>query len=92
MNTSLSMTGLTVKSIYTTTNDESSSKGAMTLTCEKDGVTVAVRTVVLYDADGNLVTADYFEGKVIDVKGVVDYFEGTYQLKVFSINDITIKN
>lgn len=90
MNTSIQMNGLKVKDVYTTTNDESSSKGAMTLTCEADGETITIRTVVLYDANGNLVTQDAFVGKTIDVKGVVDYYDGEYQIKVFAVNDITI--
>ena len=88
--TSVEMKNLTVKSIYTTDNDESSSKGAMTLTCEIGGKTVSVRTVVLHDESGKLVTAEAFENKTIDVKGLVDYFDGTYQIKVFSIADIHI--
>ena len=88
--TSVEMKSLKVKSVYTTDNEESSSKGAMTLTCEVEGVTVAVRTIVLYDANGKLVTADAFENKTIDVKGLVDRFDGEYQVKVFSLSDITI--
>ena len=90
MSTSLQMTGLYVKSVYTTDNEESSSNGAMTLTCEVNGVTICVRTVVLLDGSGNLVTADAYMGKTIDVKGIVDYFDGEYQIKVFSCNDITV--
>lgn len=90
MNTTVEMKDLVVKSIYTTNNEESSSNGAMTLTCEVNGVTVSVRTIVLYDANGKLVTAEAFEGKTIDVKGVVDYFDGSYQIKVFAVSDITI--
>lgn len=90
MSTSIQMKGLTVKSVYTTDKEESSSNGAMTLTCEVDGITVFVRTVVLYDSDGNLITADAYEGKTIDVKGVVDYFDGEYQIKVFRPDQITI--
>ena len=63
----------------------------MTLNCIVDGIEVSVRTVVLLDSDGNLVTADTYEGKTIDVKGLVDYFDGKYQIKVFSAKDITIK-
>lgn len=88
--TSVQMTGLKVTEVYTTENEDSSSDGALTLTCEKDGVTVAVRTAVLYDADNNLVTGDLFLGKTIDVKGVVDYYEGAYQIKVLTLNGITI--
>lgn len=88
--TSVEVKSLKVKSVYTTNNEESSSKGAMTLTCEVDGVTVTVRTIVLYDAGGNVVTADAFENKTIDVKGLIDRFDGEYQVKVFSLSDITI--
>ena len=28
--------------------------------------------------------------KTIDVQGIVDYFSGSYQIKVFSQNDISI--
>ena len=34
--------------------------------------------------------ADYFEGKTIDVKGFVDYFDGDYQIEIYSVNDVTI--
>lgn len=90
MNTSLEMKNLKVVDIYTTDKEDSSSKGAMTITCEVDGKTVSVRTIVLYDENGNLVTADAYLGKTIDVKGLVDCFNGTYQIKVFSAKDITV--
>lgn len=92
MNTSIEMKNLTVKSIYTTTKEDSSSKGAMTLTCEVDGITVDVRTVVLLDESGNIVTESAYAGKNINVRGIVDCYEGSYQIKVFSTSDITINN
>lgn len=92
MSTSVRMENLYVKDVYTTNNEESSSNGAMTLTCEVNGVTVSVRTVVLLDESGRLVTEDAYMGKTIDVQGIVDYFDGTYQIKVFSANDITVHN
>lgn len=88
--TSVEMKDLTVTDIYTTTTEDSSSKGAMTLTCEKDGVTVSVRTAVLRDENGAIITAEQYEGKTIDVKGIVDYFDGGYQIKVFTANNIII--
>jgi len=91
MSTSISMVDLKVNSVYTTTNEDSSSYGAMTLNCEADGIPVAVRTVVLTDENGNLITAEAYEGKTIDVKGIIDYFDGQYQIKVFSAKDIAIK-
>ena len=51
-----------------------------------------VQPLAKTDGNGNLVTADAFLGKTIDVRGIVDYFKGTYQIKVFSVNDITIHN
>ncbi len=89
MNTSVEMKNLLVKSVYTTDSD-GSSDGAMTLTCEVDGIEIAVRTVVLRDAAGNLITAEAYQGKTIDVKGLVDYFDGDYQIKVFSADAITV--
>ena len=89
--TSISMDGLQVVDIYTTKNEASSSNGAMTLTCKVGNVTIDVRTTVLRDAEGNLVTESYFRNKTIDVQGIIDCYNGTYQIKVFSLNDITIK-
>lgn len=90
MGTSISMENLYVKDVYTTESDNDSSDGAMTLTCEANGVTVSVRTVVLTDANGNIITAETYEGKTISVKGVVDCFNGDYQIKVLSADYITI--
>ena len=91
MDTSIQMSGLKVVDSYTTTNEESSSKGAFTLTCQAGGNTVQVRTTVLVDENGDLVTADTYVGKTISVKGIVNIFSGTYQIKVFSRNNIEIQ-
>lgn len=90
LGTSLEMKDLYVKYVYTTVDEDSSSYGAMTLTCEADGLNVYVRTIPLYDENQNLLTEDVFYGKTIDVKGIVDYFDGTYQIKVFTIGSINI--
>lgn len=90
MGSSIAMENMKVDSVYTTTNEDSSSKGAMTLTCMSKGYRISVRTAVMRDADGNLITADAYEGKIINVKGIVDYFSGTYQIKVFTPDDIEI--
>lgn len=90
LGTSVEMKGLRVADVYTTENPDSSSDGAMTLTCERDGVIVTVRTIVLLDEEGKRITADAYEGKIIDVKGIVDSFDGEYQIKVFSAKNITI--
>lgn len=91
MSSSISMENLQVIDIYTTNDEESSSYGAMTITCKApDGTVVDVRTMVLLDENGELVTQDAYEDKTINVKGIVDYFNGNYQIKVFSVNDIEI--
>ena len=91
LGTSLEMQNLRVVDIYTTTNEESSSKGAMTLTCRaEDGTTVTVRTAVLLDENNKLITEDAYDGKNITVKGIIDYFDGSYQIKVFSAKNITV--
>ena len=100
LHTSVSLEGLKVIRTYTTEDPESGSNGAISLTCEKDGKTITVRTIVLYEKDENgqkvKVTADRFEGQTIDVKGVVDAFapEGstvsTIQVKVFTLDNIII--
>lgn len=91
LGTSVFMEGLEVREIYTTKSEDSSSVGAMTLTCSRDGADVLIRTVVLYDEGGNRITADAYLGRTIDVYGIVDWYNGTYQVKVFSAKDILIK-
>jgi len=91
LGSSIEMHNLTVQEVYTTEKEDSASKGAMTLTCDSDGVTVFVRTAVLTGTDGKLITAEAYEGKTIDVKGIVDFYEGNYQIKVFSADNIMIK-
>lgn len=89
MSTTLEMKGLAVTEAYTTMDEASSSYGALTLTCQSGDATVYVRTIPLYGADGKLVTEDLFVGKTIDIKGVVDYYEEQYQIKVFTLDSIT---
>ncbi|MFA6889742.1 MAG: thermonuclease family protein [Bacilli bacterium] len=88
--TYVKMENLQVVSIYTTTNDDSSSQGAMTLTCQTaDQQTIIVRTVVLM-SNNELVTEEYFQNKTITVIGIVNYFEGVPQIQLFNLNDVTI--
>ena len=90
--TSIEMQDLTVTEVYTTTDEDSSSRGALTLTCQSGGHTVYVRAIPLYRADGTLVIADMFVGKTISVKGIVDFYEGQYQIKVFGLDSISLNN
>ncbi len=89
MSTTISMKNLKVVDTYTT-NNGGNSDGAMTLTCKVDNETIDVRTIVLYDAAGNLITESAYLNKTIDVKGIIDYFNGAYQIKIFKAEDITV--
>ena len=90
MATTLEMKNLKVKSVYTTDDEESSSFGAMTLTCDAAGTEIIVRTAVLKDENNEIITEDTYKGKTIDVKGIVDCFHGEHQIKILSAKDITI--
>ncbi len=89
MSTSIQMNDLYVKDIYVTHNG-GDNDGAMTLTCEANGITITVRTTVLRKADKTLYGPSDFLNKTIDVTGIVDYFSGDYQIKVFSVKNINI--
>lgn len=85
----VTVSGLTV--VRTWTTQDGDSKGAISLYCQaQDGTEITVRTEVLYDENKNLVTEDIFRGKTIDASGIIDFYKGAYQVKVFSIEDITI--
>lgn len=93
MHGSASLKDLVITKVYTTQNEDSSNYGALSITCiAPDGTEVVLRTIVLKDADGKTITADKFPiGSVIDAKGVVDVYNGVYQLKIFSASDITFR-
>ena len=93
LHSTVSMKNLTITSVYTTTK-EGDSKGAMTITCkDANGNIIDIRTIVLTDSDGNLITSASFpKGSVINVNGVVDFYDGEYQIKIFHASDITFVN
>ena len=96
VSTAVAMKNLQVIDVYTTKNGDNA--GAMTLTCKVEGSnqTIDVRTEVLKDADGKIITEEYFMYKTIDVQGLIDYFDlndtgnGTYQIKVYTLDDVTV--
>ena len=90
LSTTISMKNLKVTRIYTT-NNGGSSDGAMTLYCQdQDGNQIEIRTEVLRNPDMTVVTADQLEGKLIDIRGIIDQYNGNYQIRVFSLGAITI--
>ncbi|MDE7455017.1 MAG: thermonuclease family protein [Clostridia bacterium] len=98
VDTSVKMISLYVYKTYTT--DSGTSKGAFTLYCrDNSGNEINVRTEKLYkknEATGlyDLVTADEFEGKIITVVGMVDWYNynnnNEYQIRVINYSDIAI--
>ncbi len=91
MHGSATLKGLTITDLYTTKNEDSSNYGAISITCRADdGTEVVLRTTVLKNSDGTTVTQSEFPiGSRIDAKGIVDVFDGVYQLKIFSVKHIT---
>ena len=100
LNTTVQMKNLEVVSVYTTKNGDNA--GAISITCRTpNGETITVRTTILKDSTtspvvpaehknaNNVVLQSFFTGKTLDVKGIVDYFDGEYQIKVFSIKNFT---
>ena len=87
----MKLDNVSVKSVYMTKNETSSSYGAMTITCTCEGKEVQLRTVKL-TLDGQMVTEDYFQGKTMNVCGVIEFYEGTPQIKVFTLADVEFLN
>lgn len=87
--TTVSIQNLQVQSVEETLTDDSTASGAMTLRCLCGGAEVTVRTEPLYE-NGILLTPDRFEGKTIHVKGVVDRYSETHQIRVLTADQITL--
>lgn len=90
LHSTISVTNLTVQSVYATVSD-TASDGALTITCrDAYGKTIKVRTdsKLIRDDQSIVVASDFPAGTVISVKGIVDIFNGNYQVKVFNIKDI----
>ncbi len=90
----VSMNNLKVVSIYTTDSD-TDSDGALSITCKDDnGNTIVIRTATMLnkgtlDEPIAVTEADFPAGTVISVKGIIDSFNGKYQIKVFQFKDFT---
>ena len=93
--TLVSLKNLVVTSVYTTKTEGSANFGAISITCKVDGKTIVVRTVTLvdrtgtYEVDSNkIVLESNFVNKTIDVIGVLEKYEGNYQIKLLSMDDV----
>lgn len=90
LGTSVSFEDLYVKSAYTTDNG-GNSDGEMTLYCRAGDVEIVLRTGLLFDENGEIITQDAYVGKTVDVKGIVDSYNSNYQIKILSPDNIVIK-
>ena len=86
---SVSVTGAKIVRMYTTSNG-GSNDGAITLTCEVNGVQFTVRTGVFEKPGGGLYTESDYQGRTIDAKGIVGYYNGTYQINCYKVELMTI--
>ena len=90
----VTVNNLTVQSVWTT-NNGGNNDGALTITCvSEEGITIKVRTASKLTKTVNgekvdVVAADFPKGSVISIKGIIDSYNGSYQLGVFSFSDIT---
>lgn len=91
LSTTLSVKNLQVVKMYTT-NNGGDNDGAISLTCkDASGNTFNVRIDAGIKENGACVfTENDFKNKTIDVKGVVEKYNGEYQLKVYLKDNVTI--
>lgn len=93
----VSIKNLVVQSTYTTTTEDSSNKGAISISCSLNNKSVTVRTVSIVDKSGNyqvdsnnIVLAKNFDNKTIDVVGILEKYNNKYQIKLIQMNDVVI--
>ena len=90
LNTSVTVENLLVNSV-STTETGGNSDGAMTLNCtDSNGNYVKIRTEVLKDENGNMITYEKYKGKHITVKGIIELYYGTYQIKSYRTDYIIV--
>ena len=89
--TSVELRGLYVAEAIATQSENAAKDGALTLTCRQGDSEIQVRTARLTDAQGTLILPEDLLDKTIDVKGIVDTYEGQCQIRVFSMDHITIQ-
>ncbi len=93
MDTSVILSDLTVESMFTTTNPESSSQGAISIYCtDASGTKITLRTEVLYKGTGtnnkyteaDVTAAIGTSKKIVAARGIVSHFDGEYQISVYN--------
>lgn len=90
--TTVRVGSLYVEDGYTNTNESSSYYGALTLSVSDGQEEILVRTIPLRDKNGAYLSAHSLTGKTIEVRGIVENYQGTPEIYVFSVDDILIEN
>lgn len=93
----LEATTVTVGSLYVedgwvNTNESSSYYGALTLSVSDGQEEINIRTIPLRDSEGAYLKAESFIGKTIEVRGIVENYQGVPEIYVFSVDDILIED
>ena len=88
--TSVSMKNLKVIDAYTT-NNGGDNDGAISLTCKSGNNTIIIRVAAIEDEKGEMVfDQNELLGKTIDAIGIVDAYNGEYQIRVFLKENLII--
>lgn len=93
MELSSAIQGTTVKmeNLIITSSYFSEDNSVLTLISTDGRYFVELRIVNTKDKNGVIINKDYFLGKTISVKGVVDSYGGNTQIKIFKLDDILVK-
>ena len=83
LGTTVSMKNLKVKRVKPGENSDS-----LTIYCDVDGTEVQLHMPAIYDNYGQPITEEYFLGRTMDIRGVVDVFYGTYQIEFYTLDDV----
>lgn len=83
---------LYVEDGYVNTNVSSSSCGALTLLLSSGQEEIEVRTIPIRESDGSYLNAESYIGKTVKVRGIVENYQGSPEIYVFSVDDISIEN
>lgn len=93
MDTAVTLKNLTVVSMYSTKDGNGELTGQISITCEDvNGKRIVLRTEPLKKEDGKTLytEADIGVGRVItSARGIVDKFNGTYQVAIWDIDCLT---
>ena len=89
---------ISMKNLKVTGAGNPDKNGEFSLYCKVNGVgqEITIRVSQFTDAEGNVLTKDYFLNKTIDIKGIVEYFKykdaatGSYQIAVHLLDNIVV--